>query len=231
MLREQRYRMLVTTALGLLMNLLYALYHGVLGLANQSLWFMTLCAYYAVLGTLRFSAVLCGHKSNPAYTADTERFVVKFSGVLLSVLSFVLTGVIYVSQSQNIATRYGEIVMITIATYTFGKITMAVVRAVRQRRNSSGLLAVVRNIAYAEVAASVLTLQRSMLVSFGEMEERVIRCMNILTGAAVCLFVLILGITMIRKGQSSWQRQNLVRQTKKSQKQWWEPLKKLKTPW
>ena len=201
MLGEQKYRILFATAFSFILNLLYALYHGVLGLVNRSLWFLTLCAYYAVLSTLRFSAVLCGHKSKPAYTTDTERFVMKFSGVLLAVLSFVLTGVIYISLAQNIATKHGEIIMITIATYTFGKITVAIVKAVKQRKNPSLLLAVVRNIGYAEVAASILTLQRSMLVSFGTMKESMIRRMNILTGAAVCLFILVLGIAMMRKGQ------------------------------
>lgn len=201
MLQEQNYRILFVTTFSFILNLLYAFYHGVLGLANQSLWFLALCAYYVVLSTLRFSAVLCGHKSNPAYTADTERFVTKFSGVLLTVLSFVLTGVIYISLSQNIATKHGEIIMITIATYTFGKITVAIVKAVKQHKNPSLLFAAVRSIGYAEVAASILTLQRSMLVSFGSMQESMIRQMNILTGAAVCLFILVLGIVMIRRGK------------------------------
>lgn len=200
-LLEQKYRILFAATFSFILNLLYALYHGMLGFVNQSLWFLALCAYYVVLSTLRFSAVLYGHKSNPAYTADTERFVTKFSGVLLTVLSFVLTGIIYISLSQNIATKYGEIVMITVATYTFGKIIVASIKAVKQHNNPSLLLAVVRNIGYAEVAVSILTLQRSMLVSFGAMDKSTIQLMNSLTGAAVCLFILILGIVMIRRGQ------------------------------
>ena len=120
---------------------------------------------------------------------------------LLALLSVILSAVVYLSLSRNIAVRYGEIVMITIAAYTFYKITAAVVRAVRQRRNPSPLLAAIRGISYAEVAASVLTLQRSMLVSFGAMSAGNIHLMNALTGAGVCLFVLLLGISMIIKGR------------------------------
>lgn len=198
LLREQKYRMVFATALSFILNLLYALYHGVLGLASQSLWFLSLCAYYVVLSTLRFSVVLYGHRSNPTYTADTERFAAKFSGALLVVLSFVLTGVIYISLSQNIAAKHGEITMITIATYIFGKIIVAIVKAIKQHKNPSPLLAVVRNIGYAEAAVSILTLQRSMLVSFGAMDKATIKLMNSLTGAAVCLFILSLGIVTIR---------------------------------
>ena len=101
-----------------------------------------------------------------------------------------------------------------ISSITFYKITMAVVRAVKQRHAPSPLLAAIRSIGYAEVAASVLTMQRSMLVSFEGMAEEKIHLMNSLTGAVVCLFVLVLGIAMIikstkRKEPSEWQNQNL----------------------
>lgn len=201
MASDLRYRIIVFAAASFALNLLYAFYHGAVGVCNQSLWFLTMCAFYTVLGTMRFAAVLCGLKSSFSDSDKTEYFVMKLSGVLLILLSFILTGVIYISLSQNIAVKYDEIMMITIATYTFSKITMAAVNAVKQRKNPSGLLAVIRNIRYAEVAASVLTLQRSMLVSFGGMSEEKIHLMNMLTGAAVCLFVLILGISMIIRGR------------------------------
>ena len=125
----------------------------------------------------------------------------KLCGVLLVLLNFVLVGAIYISLSRNIATKHGEIVMITIAAYTFYKITMTIIKAVKQRKNPSPLLSIIRSISYAEAAASVLTLQRSMLVSFGGMSDTDIRTMNILTGSAVCLFVLILGIVLITRGK------------------------------
>ena len=124
----------------------------------------------------------------------------KLCGVLLILLNFVLAGAINISLSQNIATKYGEIVMVTIATYTFSKITMTVIKAVKQRKNPSPLLSVIRSISYAEVAAFVLTLQRSMLVSFGKMNDTDIHTMNTLTGSVVCLFILILGISLIIRG-------------------------------
>lgn len=195
---EQRYRMVLAAGAGFVLNLLYALYHGVLGVAGLSLWFLTMCAYYTVLGVTRFSAVLCEYKNG---SEETEFFVMKLTGLMLILLSLVLSGVNYVSLSGGIAAKYGEILMITIATYTFYKITMAAIRAVRQRKNPSPLLAVIRSIGYAEVAASVLTLQRSMLVSFGAMDHAKAHTMNMLTGAAVCLFVLALGVSLIRRGR------------------------------
>ena len=111
-----------------------------------------------------------------------------------------------------IAVKHGEIIMITIAAYTFYKITMAIVKAVKQHKNPSPLLKTIRSIGYAEVSASILTLQRSMLVSFGSMDNSQVRFMNAMTGAVVCAFILILGLTMTvksrRKEHKKWQNQN-----------------------
>ena len=195
---SQRYRIVLSAAAAFALNLLYAVYHLVLGVLNRSFWFIAMCAFYGILATMRFSAVLCERSHPKRLSDDTELFVMKFSGVLLVVLGIVLAAVNYISLSQNIASKHEEIVMITIATYTFYKITMAILKAVKQYKNPSPLLKTIRSIGYAEVSASILTLQRSMLVSFGSMESGLIRFMNAVTGAAVCLFVLILGLSMIR---------------------------------
>lgn len=210
---DRRRRMVLTAALGLILNLLCALYHGVLGVLGRSAWLVAMCAYYTILSTLRFSAVLCARRGAPGPCIGEEYFVMRLPGVLLALLSLVLAGVVFLSLSRNIAAKYGEITMITIAAYTFYKITAAIVRAVRQRKDPSPLLAVIRTIGYAEVAASVSTLQRSMLISFDGMSGADIQIMNALTGTAVCLFVLLLGITMIlrgiRKGEALWPSQSL----------------------
>ena len=198
---SRRYRVILSAAVAFVFNLLYALYHCVLGVLNLSLWFIAMCAFYGILATMRFSAVLCERNQHRSPSDDTEIFVMKLSGILLVTLGVVLAAVNYISLSQNIAVKYGEITMITIAVYTFTKITMAIVRAVKQRRDPSPLLRTIRNIGYAEVSASILTLQRSMLVSFGGMDDRQARLMNSLTGAAVCLFVLMLGLSMTAKSR------------------------------
>ena len=196
---SQRYRIILSATLAFAFNLLYAIYHCVLGILNLSFWFIAMCAFYGILAIMRFSAVLCERNHQKSPDNDTELFVMKLSGILLVILSIVLATVSYISLSQNIAAKHGEIIMITIATYTFYKITMAIVKAIKQHKNPSPLLRTIRNIGYAEVAASILTLQRSMLASFGTMSAGNIHFMNAVTGAAVCLFVLILGLSMITK--------------------------------
>ena len=209
---SQRYRIILSATLAFAFNLLYAIYHCVLGILNLSFWFIAMCAFYGILAIMRFSAVLCERNHQKSPDNDTELFVMKLSGILLVILSIVLATVSYISLSQNIAAKHGEIIMITIAAYTFYKITMAIVKAVKQHKNPSPLLKTIRSIGYAEVSASILTLQRSMLVSFGSMDNSHVHFMNAITGAVVCVFILILGLTMTvksrRKEHEKWQNQN-----------------------
>lgn len=210
---SQRYRIILSALVAFAFNLLYALYHGLLGFLNHSLWFISMCAYYGILATMRFSAVLFERSYYKAPSVNKEQFVMKFSSVLLGILGVVLAVVNYISLTQNIATKYEEIMMITIATYTFYKITMSIVKAIKQHKNTSLLLKTIRNISYAEVSASILTLQRSMLISFDSMDNKQVFLMNAMTGAVVCLFVLILSLSMIiktkRKELKQWQNLNL----------------------
>ncbi len=157
---------------------------------------MTLCAYYCILTAARFAAIVYAQK-------NASHAVLTCCGVLLSILSFVLGITTYLCLSENIATQYGAIVMITIATYVAVKVTLAIMRSVRKRKRAFPVLLALRCISYAEVAVSVMNMQRSMLASFGNHFDMTSRALNIATGTAVWLFVLSLGIYLIRKGKTN----------------------------
>lgn len=89
--------------------------------------------------------------------------------------------------------------MITIATYSFGKISTALINLCKNKKYDYPVIATIRNISFADAAVSIFSLQRSMLVSFGNKSYFEVQIFNILTGIGVCLIVMILGINLIRK--------------------------------
>ena len=185
----------------LLASCAFAVWHGALGAVHHSAWFAAMCGFYLILALVRLCAVLSGGRGV---------FAPRFTGVMLFALGAAVACVNTISLSQGIAAAYGTIAMISIAAFTTGKVTSAAVCAVRQR-GKGPLFAALNRIRCAEAAASVLTLQRSMLVSFGPMPADTGRMMNALTGAGVCLFLLILGIASIRDSKKEtilWQSQN-----------------------
>ncbi len=180
---------------GLVFNLIYAIANGVLGFLNLSWWFITVGAYYTVLTVMRYSVLQIRRKADGNY--DAELFARRITGILLVVLSFCIIGVNVLSAVEERGTAFHEIVMIAVATYTFTKITMAIIGIVKARRTASPVLKTLRNITLADACVSVYTMQRSMLQSFPGMGAAEIQLFNILTGTAVWLIVLLLGINLI----------------------------------
>lgn len=179
----------------LALNFAYAVGNCVLGFFSYSWWFITVGAYYAVLTTTRFSVLQVRRKAKGDY--DTELFARRITGVLLVVLSFCIVGVNILSAVKERGTAYHEIIMITIATYTFTKITMAIIGMVKAKHTASPVLKILRNISLSDACVSVYTMQRSMLQSFPGMEATDILVLNIFTGTAVWLIVLLLGLNLI----------------------------------
>ena len=179
----------------LAMNALYALGNCVLGFYVHSWWFITMGAYYAVLAVTRFCVLQVKRKADGDY--EMELFAKKIAGALLIILSVCITGVNVLSIINEVGTDFHEIIMITIATYTFAKITFAIIGLVKVKHSLSSVAITLRNIALAEACVSIYSMQRSMLVSFDGMTSSEIQLMNILTGTAVFIAVLLLGINLI----------------------------------
>lgn len=179
--------------LSLSVNIAFGGYNIVIGCVTHSWWLLTVGTYYAVLSVVRYT-VLRSKKESTA-------FIKQFTGVLLMVMTLPLVGTVVLATVQDRGTVYSKIVMITIAVYAFTKITLASVNLAKSRRSASLKVKTLRNISFADAFVSIFSLQRSMLVSFGELAEGTIRIMNIATGSAVCVIVFLLGVNLLRKAK------------------------------
>lgn len=169
-------------------NVIFAIYHLVLGLLTRSWWLLTLGTYYLVLSVVRF--MVLRFKSN-------ERFITRLTGWMLITMSVPLAGTVILAVVKDRGHELHMIVMIAMAAYAFAKITLAVIRFIQARHSDSATLITLRNISLAHAFVSIFALQRSMLVSFKGMTESEIVIMNALLGSAVCVIVLFLGLNLI----------------------------------
>ena len=198
---------------GLLFNATYALGNGVIGFLTHSWWFITVGAYYAVLAIAKFSVLQVQRKADGDY--DTELFARRITGVLLVVLSFCIVGVNILSSVKDRGTVFHEIIMITIATYTFAEITMAIIGMVKAKRSASPAVKTLRNITLADACVSIYTMQRSMVVSFPGLAAEDIVLLNIFTGTAVWMVVLLLGINLIGGKHTDMAKSKIVKANEK----------------
>ena len=194
-------------------NVAYAFGNCIIGFLNHSWWFITVGAYYTVLAITRFSVLRVKRKAGGSY--DTERFARRITGILLVVLSFCIVGVNVLSAVKDRGTAFHQIIMITIATYTFTKVTISIIGMVKAKRSASPVLKTLRNISLADACVSVYTMQRSMLVSFPGMETSKILLLNIFTGTAVWIVVLLLGINLIGGKYADMAKSKIVKANEK----------------
>ena len=170
-------------------NIAFATYHLAMGLITRSWWLLTLGSYYLILSIVRF--VVLRSKSK-------ERFIAKFTGWMLIILSIPLAGTVILSVVRDRGYELHMIVMIAMAAYAFTKITLATIKLIKARRSKSATLITLRNISFADAFVSIFALQRSMLVSFEGMTEAEIVIMNATLGSAVCVIVFLLGMNLLR---------------------------------
>lgn len=197
----------------LAINVCYAVGNCVIGFVIHSWWFITVGAYFAVLAVARFSVIEIKRKAkgNP----ESERFAGRITGILLVALSLCLVGVNILSAIKDRGRDFHEIVMITIALYSFSKITIAIVGMIKAKKVTSPITKTLRNISFADAFVSIYTLQRSMLVSFPGLEADEIRLFNILTGTAVWIIVLLLGINLIGGKHVNMAKSKIVKTSEK----------------
>ena len=183
-------RTLKLALVSLLFNMVYSAYHIIFGITTHSWWLFTIGIYYAILSIVRF--VVLRHKGK-------KHFVIRFTGIMLMVLSLSLIGTVILAFVKDRGTEFHLIVMLTIAVYAFTKITLATIKWIKARKSQSAKLITLRNISFVDAFVSIFSLQRSMLVSFEGMTETEIRIMNTATGCGVCIIVFMLGLNLFHQ--------------------------------
>ena len=177
------------TLLSLLLSTVFCVYHIILGMITHSWWLFTVGVYYAILSIIRFIVLRI---------REVNSFVTKFTGIMLMLLSLSLVGTVILAVVRDRGVVMHEIVMISMAVYSFMKITLAIINLVKARKGTSVKLIILRNVSLSSAFVSIFALQRSMLVSFGDMSETDICIFNAATGSLVCVIVFLIGLNLMK---------------------------------
>lgn len=217
---DTQLRTVLLTLPGMGLNLIYALFNGVIGVLSRSAWYGSLSAYYLLLCIMRFLAVSYAGRvyevkvpwrrkdvSHPDASSKEEQLEIRAwkvhrnCGILFCMISIALEGAVIMLVYGEGGKSYPGLMIYAVATYTFYKLGMAIRNMIRVRREKSLLLVTLRNISYADALVSLLSLQTAMFAAFGQDSGAFIPLMDALTGAGVCLMILALGIYMIHRSK------------------------------
>ena len=208
-------RMNVSLYGSLIWNVAFAIFQLVLGFYHKSFWFYSMFAYYIMLGVMRFFLL----KHTRKYKANEETAIeVKKSilcGWLLLAMNLSLALIVFFMVYWNKTFYHNMIITIAMATYTFFTFTFAIINLVKYRKYKSPVYSSAKTITLIAGAVSMLTLETTMLTTFGTTESPLFsQIMLSLTGVAVIGFAITMAIIMIVKGNKQLKEIKLKRSNK-----------------
>lgn len=198
-LSDTRLRMNITLTANTMWNGVYAILQLGLGIYHKSFWFYALFGYYFSLSVMRLTLVrhMAHHKPGEKMLGELRRYRSCGSAFLLTNLA--LSAMIFYMIYDNRLVRHHEITTIALATYTFASLTLAIINVVKYKKYNSPVISASKAISLAAACVSMLTLEGTMLTTFGgeTMTPQAQRLFLALSGGTISIFILTMSIYMI----------------------------------
>lgn len=198
-LDDTRLRMKVSLYGTLIWNTAYALLQLGMGFWHRTFWFYSLAGYYICLAVMRFFLARYTTKHKPGEKMREELLRYRFCGWVFLAMNLTLSLMVFFMVYWNRTFRHHEITTIALAAYTFTAFTMAIVNIVKYRKYNSPVYSASKAISLASACVSMLTLEATMLTTFGDGSMNAITRKILLgcTGGVISVFVIVMAVYMI----------------------------------
>ena len=211
MLENYGYRTIIFSVFSFILNISYVIFLLVMSILTQSFWYYSITAYYFVLSLIKASVFYSKKKH------DTEEKQIKnhrLCGILFIVLMIAFSGVIVLIYTSNMYFEYAGLMIYAIAAFTFYKLTLAIVNMFKAHNQNDLCIQSIRNINLANALISLLVLQVALFQAFSPQSNTSFA--NALTGGAIAIAIISLGIFMIIKSNKIL-KNNKINQNKNTQ--------------
>ena len=183
-------------------NALYGIFQLWLGFYHHTFWFYSLGAYYICLGVMRFFLLLHTRRYAPGEKMQTELKKYRACGWVFLLMNLALALIIFFMVYWNRTFEHHMITAIAMAAYTFTALTTAIINVIKYRKYNSPVFSASKVISLTAALVSLLTLESTMLTTFGgeTMTKIEQKWMLGATGGAISLLIVATAIYMIVTG-------------------------------
>lgn len=184
----------------IILNLAFVAFNVVFAILIKSVWYGASAIYYLALSLLKFYVIFAENAVKEKEVSKEEKLLKRLKnyrlcGISLFVLCLAMCGVVTLMILQKNTAKYGEIMAIVFASFTFYKITFAIINAIKAKKENDYQIQAIKNIGLAEVAVTLVSLQMALVTTFGEGDT--LLPLNAITGFTACALTIFLGIYMI----------------------------------
>jgi hypothetical protein len=193
---DARLRVKLSLYASLSWNTLYGIFQLCLGFYHHTFWFCSLGAYYIFLAVMRFFLAHHTARYSPRERMRSELKRYRACGIVLLFMNLALALIVFFMVYWNRTFDHHMITAIAMAAYTFTALATAIVNVVKYRKYQSPVYSASKAISLAAACVSMLTLESTMLTTFGDGEINA-RLMLGLTGGAVVALIVTMAVYMI----------------------------------
>ena len=199
---DTRLRVNVSLYGTLIYNTAYALLQLGMGFWHHTFWFYSLAGYYISLAVMRFFLVRHTSKHKPGEKMLDELIKYRACGIVFLIMNLALALMIFFMVYWNRTFNHHEITTIALAAYTFTSLTLAIINTVKYRKYNSPVYSASKAISLASACVSMLTLESTMLTTFGDgtMSLTGRRILLGISGGVISVFIIAMAIYMIVNG-------------------------------
>jgi hypothetical protein len=165
-------------------------------------------AYYVILAIIRFLLVkhTIKYKANEETEIEIKKYIL--SGWLLLFINLALAIIVFFMVYFNRTFYHHMITTIAMAAYTFFTFTFAIINLIKYKKYNSLVYMAAKSISLIAGAVSMLTLESTMLTTFGAEEGPLFsQIMLSFSGVAVIGFAISMAVIMIVKGKKALKEQ------------------------
>jgi len=198
---DTRLRVNVSLYGTLIYNTAYALLQLGMGFWHHTFWFYSLAGYYICLAVMRFFLARYTIKHKPGEKMREELIRYRLCGWIFLAMNLALALIIFFMVYWNRTFTHHMITAIAMAAYTFAAFTIAIINIVKYRKYNSPVYSASKAISFASACVSMLTLEATMLTTFGDgtMDAITRKILLGCTGGVISVFVVVMAIYMIRQ--------------------------------
>lgn len=198
---DSHLRIKISLIFSFVFNVVYAIFQLFIGIYHKSFWFFSMFAYYLLLAVMRYLLMrhTLSNEANEKPKLELKKYCT--CGWLLLFLNLALSLMIFFMVYWNKTFNHHPITTIALAAYTFVSFTIAIINFVKYKKLKSPVYSAAKSISLTSACVSLITLEATMLTSFGSDMDLVTRKILLgCTGGVISIFVVILAINIIFNG-------------------------------
>ena len=193
---DTAFRIKVFLCLSFIFNIAYSIFLFVVGQIYSSKWFFITSIYYGLLSIARIFVYL---QISPQKQLISKIKTMRACGCFLLSINLVFSTMMFMLIYGNQYIKHHEITVITLATYTFTSLSMAIINSIKYLRKNDYLYSSAKIISLISASVSIVTLTNIMLSTFGEKNLLLRSIILPILSGFVSIFIIVCAILMIRK--------------------------------